>query len=897
MVFNDDSPVLKGDAAHSFDMIIGPGAHFVDAWLLRGDRVADWHTQQFTIPGWPEFSDVQYAKTWVQPNDTLRVSLKVRPVINRERQCAVYARAMDTRGRLVSEASQPMTSEGGEAALQLHLADLATPLIKVEVFAIEGEGKRFSNWDLERSPRAYRYVSVRLPRPDANMSLVAVVPPPRESGQEALLRTLARTGVDTVQTAGGEASLVRVNLQGLRFLPELARLDADRAVEGSVRRPCLDDGDYRRRTAKLVEENVTLHWAGGSGRYLLGNGNRLCATEENVCQCPASLDAFHEWLRRNYDSVEALNQSWGTAHADWSQAQPLNADAARAAGHFAPWVDFRMFGDEGFSGFHGVLRQSVRGVDRAGETGFRAFDDANPTHGYWWPALTAAADFVAADWDPVTAEKLRCYQRPGGWSGLVITDMRDLSGPARAAWFAWNAALLRIPAVWIGEAFGDAEHAAPGAALQPDGTPTPAFSTLASTMNTLKEGVGPLLLGAVPDPAAVVVYDSHASRYMADADPAFAASTRAAQQGWTEALDALNRPWDFIDETRLDRLADADCRVLVLPLCRALSDGETAAVQAFAAKGGLVVADLLPGTHDGHGAARAEAPLAALFGVKAAVKAEPRQGPAAWTASDPAALRGFTGIVTADGAVTPGDGQALGGAEGAPLWVRHRGEGQNTLLLNHAPRARAVSGGRNLFPMEYAVLETALGEAGCPSTIPEGVRFDGRMRAYRYDRARIVAFLADPNAAEAQKLRLPFGENDRVFNLRTGETVAKPHRATLKLEPGAAALYAALDHRVEAVQVAATPAVNAGRRVAVKIVVRSDGAAPGKRLIAVEFAPETGTAPPDTRRFVVCENGTGETYFPVAANEMTGKYRVVARDLLSGAEGRAAVQVLSPAES
>ena len=896
MVHNDESPLSKGEGAHPFDMIIGPGVHFLDAWLYRGDKVVDWYTQQLTIPGWPEFSNVVYEKTWVQPNDTLRVSLKVRPVINRERQCAVYARATDTYGRLVSEAVQAVSSDGGDVSLQMHLADLITPLIKVEVYAIEGEGKHFSNWDLERSPRAFRYISVRSPRPDANMSLTAIVPPPREPNQEALLRILARTGVDTVQAAGGEAGLVRTNLQGLRFLPETVRIAADRAVDGNVRRPCLDDKEYRQRTKKAVEESVTLHWAGGSGRYSIGNGNLLCATEENVCQCPASLDAFHTWLRKEYDGIESLNQSWGTSYTDWSQAVPESVDAARSSGRFAAWVDFRMFEDEGFAEFHGMLRQAVRGVDHAGETGFRAFDDANPVHGYWWPALASQTDFIAADWEPVTAEKLRCYHGKGAWSGLVVNDIRDLGDARRAAWFAWGAALMRLPAVCIAEAFGDAGDAAPGAALQPDGSPTPPFAALAASMNELKQGAGPLLLGAMPEPAPIVLYDSHPSRYLADADPDFALSVRAAQQAWMEALDAGNRSWDIIDETRLDRLADPGCRVLVLPLCRALSEGEVAAVQAFAARGGLVVADILPGTHDGHGAVRGDIALAALFGVHASAKPQVKEGLPAWTAPDPPASQGFAGMVACDGALNLESGLSLGGIDGAPLWVRNTAEGKNTLLLNHVPRLRAASGDRKLLPLEYAVLERALNDAGCASMIPGGGRFDGRLRAYRYDRARLVAMLADPAAGETQKVSLPFGENDRVFNLRTGQTVGKPQKATIKLDPGAAALFSALDHKVDTVQVVATPTVNAGRRVTVKISIRTDGPLPGRRLVAVDMAPEDGQSPAWARRFVICENGAGETYFPIALNDATGKYRVRARDLLSGGEGSIKVLVLPVAE-
>jgi len=84
--------------------------------------------------------------------------------------------------------------------------------------------------------------------------------------------------------------------------------------------------------------------------------------------------------------------------------------------------------------------------------------------------------------------------------------------------------------------------------------------------------------------------------------------------------------------------------------------------------------------------------------------------------------------------------------------------------------------------------------------------------------------------------------------------------------------------------------------VAVRIAVRTDGPVPGKRLVAVDMAPEDGQAPEWSKRFVVCEKGAGETYFPVALNDATGKYRVRAQDLLTGAEGRGMVLVLPVAE-
>ena len=50
-------------------------------------------------------------------------------------------------------------------------------------------------------------------------------------------------------------------------------------------------------------------------------------------------------------------------------------------------------------------------------------------------------------------------------------------------------------------------------------------------------------------------------------------------------------------------------RVLMLPHAVALSDGEVAAVRAFATAGGTVLSDTEPGVFDGHGRRRESLPL------------------------------------------------------------------------------------------------------------------------------------------------------------------------------------------------------------------------------------------------------------------------------------------------
>lgn len=846
MVHPADTALPQNGGAWPFDMIIGPGPHYLDVRLLRDGKAADWHTRRFELGGWPEFTNVQYGKTWVQPNDSLEISLRVRPVFNQTRRCTMYARAVDPNGRVVAEAARKVSNEGGPAALALHFSDITAPLLRIEVYGIEGETNSVSGWELQRSPRAYRYVSVRPAPPETGPTLVVAGPAPVEPNQDEAYRALARLGVDTLHAPGGEAALVRAGLSGLRFLPEIVQISADAAEDGVFRRPCLSDPDYLARLRRDAEEGALLHWAGASGRCSLGGANRLCATEENVCQAPQSLAAFRGWLRGEHGGLEALNASWRTDFADWDGVVPLNCDGARTAGSAAPWVDFRRFMDETFAGVHRTAREQVRRADRAMEAGFRVPDDRNPSHGAWWPLLAGAGDFMAADWDPVTVEKLRSYQSANAWTGVYFPDARALGGEARAAWIPWRAMARRIPAVWLGAPFGGADTPRPHALLDGSDAPHPVFAALAREMSALKDGPGALLLRAAPDPAAVLVYDSHASRYFNDVERE-PGSSRDAQRGWVDCLDWLRVPWAFADRQRLGMLDGPECRALVLPRCSALDDAEIAAFARFAGRGGLLLADVLPAVADGHGALRDDFPLTALF----------------------------------DGPPGPEPGE-----EGAPA--------PKALLLDRLLPARDAAGDRRRVPSDYVRVGAFLTAAGFPEPVTPPGDFDGEARFFTFGGTRLLLLLADPEAAP-QRVRLPFGKGDTVYDVRAGAPVPRPHRGTAQLAPGGARLYARTEYAVAEIALAAPASAAAGSWLEMRAAVTPRKGAPGRHLLRFEVMTGGAAAQPWQRRLVDCPAGAGECRVALARSEPLGRCLVRVTDVVSGVSAEAVVEITPPA--
>ena len=931
-----DGGAATGKSAQYYpiDLLAGPGEHMVNVWLRDGKGVLDWFTQGIHIEGWPQFTGLECSKTFLLPNDTLEISVDVRPLgvnpgLSQNRVCTIYARATDPLplgsesrrrsrgrrarrsvasgnpewpgGRLVAEVSQAVSGDGGHVVLELGFADLIAPLITLEVFAVNGSSTRFSDWQLHNAYRECRYFAVRQPPRAADTSLLVAAGTPQEYNAQHYLDTLGTLGADTVYAPAGETAFFNVAQAGLGFLPELTRLAPTGIAHGAIRQPCLSNPAYRERQAVKVQDATLLHWAGGTRRYSLGNGNCLCATEENVCQSPECLAGFRQALEKDYRDLYELNARWGTLFRSWDEVVPCDADTARSSGNFAAHIDFRRYMDTVFTGFHDYARARVRSVDRQGEVGFRALGGNNAMYGYDWRRLAAQLDFLVVEPDAVTVEKLRAYQRPAAYSGLAFGDRFYLRGPEHARWFAWYAALHQIPALWCMTPFGSADDAAPHAALCPDARPAPAFDALAETVRELKQGFGALLLGASRDHTGIAIYDSPASRCLNDLDQAYGSPSPDAERFFCRLFEALGYQYDFVDEQALQTAAWSQYRVLVLPMARALSDAETASIRSLAARGVTLVADVVPGTHDAHGTPRTTPALDMLFGVGHGAPPRPAVGwlLAAQAGQEERPGAGLAPTVTVDASVKADGAEPMGiaripadaeAADDAPVWLVQRSDACCSLLLNHA-----VPGEAGDIPPWRNVLEEILTKARCQPILgnlaEKRNHFDGERFRFLYGRANITALLASPSA-RGQKVSLLFPGDAYVYDMRAGALLRRARATKLKLAPGGVRLYASLPYRVTGLSVACEQQAVAGRRLPVRVAVKTAGGRPGAHLVHLDLVTGGGQRLRHYAQNVFCRHGVGNTYIPLALNETPGDYWLVARDVLTGLEETASLRIM-----
>ena len=314
---------------------------------------------------------------------------------------------------------------------------------------------------------------------------------------------------------------------------------------------------------------------------------------------PASLAGMRSWLRAQYGTLEALNAEWGTQFATWDQVQPENTIQAmrRTDGNFAAWADFKAWMDVAFAG---ALRRGTDAVHAADPDALAAIEGAQIPGwgGYDYTRLAHAVDLMEVYDDGENLPILRSLNPSlielGTSFGARPEDVQQI----------WREVLRGERGLVLWDDNNSIVH--------PDGTlgeRGEAYATLFAALHR----VAPLLFAATPqtDPIAILYSPpSFRTQWMLDQQPKGDAwiergaekeleddAFRVAMRNYVTSLSQLGLQPRFVSAAMLPGLRD---KVLILPDTLALAPADARAIAAFAARGGVVVADTQPGLYDAH---------------------------------------------------------------------------------------------------------------------------------------------------------------------------------------------------------------------------------------------------------------------------------------------------------
>jgi len=324
---------------------------------------------------------------------------------------------------------------------------------------------------------------------------------------------------------------------------------------------------------------------------------------------PASLAGFRDWLHGEYPSLDALNAEWESGFARWEDIRPMTtAEALRTRGSLAPWSDFKAWMDEAFARAVRAGTDAVHAADPGALAGIEGAQIPG-WGGYDYTRLPQAVDVMEIYEAAGNIDLVRGLAP----SLVLLTSVGSDAGGARSAHAVWRAVLQGARGVILWD----------DKRTLPDGAE---WRGVLDACRVLRSGVGARLIAATPRRDPVAVLYSPASfrvRWLLDRRAEIGDWTRRgagvefAEEGPVRA--AFHRAVSglahravtprFVTPGTLAAGGLDGVRVLVLPQAIALSDAEAAAIRAFLARGGAVVADGTPGQFDAHGKHRARPAL------------------------------------------------------------------------------------------------------------------------------------------------------------------------------------------------------------------------------------------------------------------------------------------------
>lgn len=335
---------------------------------------------------------------------------------------------------------------------------------------------------------------------------------------------------------------------------------------------------------------------------------------------PSSLAIFRRWLQKRYGSVEALDRAWGTRYPSWAEVEPELTDAAlaRTDGNYTAWSDFKAFMDARFAA---AVARGTAAVHRANPGARSALEGGQPMGwgGYNWARLAGRADvFEIYDFFGSVA-------MARGFAPRTVLLSTTFAAPDEVRQL-WREALRGTSGVVIWD---------DPSIVAADGKPSARGALLAPSFRALSGALGRRIIASGEPTAPVGVLISQesfrlgwllarrhedgvpggkgdwAQRTSGDEDED-ATPARRALVALLRDLAARGLRPVMLTDAMVAEGGLRGLRVLAMPRVLALSDAAGVAIRRFAAAGGVVAADMVPGAYDARGRARGTPLLAGM---------------------------------------------------------------------------------------------------------------------------------------------------------------------------------------------------------------------------------------------------------------------------------------------
>jgi hypothetical protein len=571
-----------------------------------------------------------------------------------------------------------------------------------------------------------------------------------------------------------------------------------------------------------------------------------------------SLSEMRVWLRERYGTLAALNRQWGTSFASWDLVTPQSTREAmrRTDSNYSSWADHKEWMDVSYARALKMGADAIHSVDPEAYVAI-AGGQMPGWGGYDYYRLTQVLDAIEPYDIGSNIEMLRSF-KPS--MAFVTTAFAHGAWEKHRIWFE----LLhgaRGNIIWEDKP----EHVAADGSIGDRGR------EVAPYYRELRSGIAALLINSVRQSDPVAIHYSQASmrtEWMLAQRPkgdAWINRTSSSErldseflglrESYCRLLEDLGLQYNFVAYSQVEAgdLLRGGYRVLILPRSSSISDDEAAAIRDFAARGGLVIADGEPGLFDEHSRRREAGALADLFEASRGARQAVRMDALSYHQ-----MR----LVSKEGALH----------ERAEKLFRENGI--------QPPFAALDSSGHSVVGVETHRFQngsvTVIGLLNNPQQ--------------RVDELGPPEFKSNARFEKPVSFRLLLPGEYHVYDLRGAKALGRKRELAVTLDPYEPAIYALSLSPLPGLRVSAPSRIAKGEIAHIGLAF--DGGTPAEKpVLHVEVLDPSGQVAPQYCGNVVLPGGSGEQAVPFAVNDTPGRWTVRVRDVLSGQQEEATIEV------
>jgi hypothetical protein len=530
---------------------VSAGHYFADLWLRDGGRTVDFGSIFVEVRSVARIERIRLAEPSFRSGAAIRVlvSLSGAPA-----GATVVLSQRDNFGRLVARVSR--RADGGAARLDFQWTPppALTIIQNLEVElkdaddVLDAARATFTVNDLLPDRKEVRWVVTQSTTTDSYLTA-------------HLARVMQQAGIDTwLYEAGWDNAYLRA-LDGtpwrrpathprlndpklvfagsalrnnLRLLPTLYRsdeaetdgwvlprgLDKTATRHGFARRPCLRNPGHLEHCRRVYQEAAARLCHFSIGEINLGDECNVFPAyiKEDACFCDRCVEEFRRFARRQYGTIDRLNEEYGTSYKSFAEVQPVPAERLKEARQVPAWIDHRRRMEDAWAAYFRSAREAIEEILPSAKVGYEGSDDGDHTQegkpglneNYY--KLSRAMTLNGPYYYAAQLDAGRDFSPPdshlgGGFFGGYPSLWRAGRDGLHHRWWIWNSLLRGANAVWTFEGYNGVRSDGYFDVLAPDFTFHDHFRADIAEMRRVKTGLGRLLLTSRrPDDGVAVLY-------------------------------------------------------------------------------------------------------------------------------------------------------------------------------------------------------------------------------------------------------------------------------------------------------------------------------------------------------------------------------------------------------